>query len=69
MTYKTYAIFPEASYLVATGNDPRHCEDFAERVLKQHGIVPYAVATVEHNVHKVNAKLCSTEQLLEMYGA
>ena len=46
MTYRIYALFPEASYLVGTCNDSEHGLDVAARAMGVMGMSPHAYAAL-----------------------
>ena len=46
MTYRIYALFPEASYLVVTSNNSEHGMDAAARVMGVMGMSPHAYAAL-----------------------
>lgn len=63
MTYTVYAIFSEAAYQVATGNDQDHVMDFAERVCKKIGQWPNGFLCGDAKELKFNGKILQLQDL------
>lgn len=63
MTYDIYAMFSEGSYLVATSNDRDHGMETAERVCKQLGQWPMAIAALTRGEHTLKGKVFTLEAL------
>lgn len=63
MTYDVYAIFKEGAYLVASSNDQDHGMDTADRVCKQIGQWPMAMATLTRGVDELNCAIFGFEDL------
>lgn len=63
MTYDIYAMFKEGAYLVASSNDAEHGMDVTERVCKQLGQWPMAIATLTRGEHVLNCKIFTFNDL------
>lgn len=63
MTYDIYAVYPEASYLVASSTDVEHGLDFASKVLKELNITPFGFAAIGRGVHTISGELCTLSDL------
>jgi hypothetical protein len=57
MTYDVYAMYADGSYLVASGNDSAHTQDFAERVLRGRADYPMAIATLTRGEHSLRGPI------------
>ena len=63
MTYQTYAMFPEGSYHVTTSNDREHGADLAERVCRELGAWPMAMATLTVGEHTLRGPIYNLDDL------
>ena len=63
MTYDVYAMFREGAYLVASGNNGDHAADLCERVCKELGQWPMAIATLVRGEHTLNCQIFTLAQL------
>ncbi len=63
MTYDIYAVYPDCSYLVVSSNCAKHGADLADRVLKNLGATPWAVATLTRGKDVITAPIQSLEEL------
>ncbi len=66
--FDVYAMFPEGSYLVASGTDANHTLDFADRIMKRFNIVPYATATAIRGEHVLRGEIFSVDTLVKNHG-
>jgi len=57
MTYDIYAMFREGAYRVVESNCAEHGMDTAERVCKELGQWPMAIATLTRGEHTLNCAI------------
>lgn len=64
--FDVYAMYPDASYLVASGNDSQHATDMADQVLKELGITPWGVATLTRGEHTIRGPVYGVKELRQL---
>ena len=66
--YDVYAMFGEATYLVASSNDQEMGADTAERVCRLMGQWPVAFATLTRGEHTIRGTVLGIEELKRRTG-
>lgn len=64
--FDVYASYPQASYLVASGNDLGHTNDMADRVMTEMGVTPWSVMTLTRGEHSIRGPIYGLKELRQL---